>query len=98
MFARVLIVTLLTSFLLVGCSNSKETSKEDLELLISLAKIAGAATGATHDSGSDGPKSTYCMEQSRMYIVMAMGFDGSNGTKEMGEVQAAYYRACLFAY
>jgi hypothetical protein len=95
MGARVLFITLLTSSLLVGCYGSKD--EENLATLVAFAEITGTADGSTYDF-SYGPKGEWCYEKSRIYIATVMGFDGSNGTTEMGEVQGAYRKACLTSY
>ena len=87
-----LILTLTCTCLLVSCASSNEG--EDLASVISFAELTGSIDGGTYDF-SYGPKGEWCYEKSREYIATVMGFDGSNGTSEMGEVQGAYRKACL---
>jgi hypothetical protein len=77
---------------LTSCSSGR--SAEQLQTLVDLAKTEGAMQEFIYDS-SYGPQSTWCMDKSNQYISTVMGFDGSNGDDDMGEVSVAYFRACM---
>ena len=90
-------ITVILSYILfisfvTGCSQSKK--EDEVATIKDLAVVTGSIDGSTYDS-SFGPKGKWCLDKANEYITNVMGFNGSNGTSEMGDVAMAYRNACL---
>lgn len=84
--------TILFISLVSSCSQSKK--EDEIATIKSLAEVTGSLDGSTYDY-SFGPKGKWCLDKANEYITNVMGFNGSNGTSEMGDVAIAYRNACL---
>jgi hypothetical protein len=77
---------------LSSCSSGR--SAEQLQTLVDLASMTGSLKEMVYDP-SYGTQSTWCLNLANEYIASVMGFDGTNGDSDMGDVSQAYFKGCM---
>ena len=77
---------------LSSCSSGR--SAAELQSLVDMAKFTGTVKNITYDP-SYGTQSTWCLNLANEYIATVMGFNGSNGDSDMGEVSQAFFKGCM---
>jgi hypothetical protein len=77
---------------LTNCSSGR--SAEQLKTLVDLASFTGSMKEIIYDP-SYGTQSMWCMNQANEYIASVMGFDGTNGDSDMGDVSQAFFKGCM---
>jgi hypothetical protein len=77
---------------LSSCSSGR--SAEQLQTLVDYASMTGSLKEMVYDP-SYGTQSTWCLNLANEYIASVMGFDGTNGDSDMGDVSQAYFKGCM---
>jgi hypothetical protein len=77
---------------LSSCSSGR--SAAELQSLVDMASFTGSLKEMVYDS-SYGTQSTWCLNLADEYIATVMGFNGSNGDSDMGEVSQAFFKGCM---